>query len=159
MAKKNKQPDKPKGVRISNRRATHDYHLIEKLECGLELAGTEVKSIRAGQAKIDEAYVRLRDGELWLIGANIAQYPQAAGGTQHEPARDRKLLAHRRQILQLEAHVRQKGKTIVPLAVYFHRGWAKCEIAVAEGKRAYDKRDAIRKRDQQREMNRAMRRR
>ncbi len=159
MAKKKDKDNKPKGVRIGNRKAFHDYHILEKVEAGLKLTGTEVKSLRAGQAKIDEAYARIRDGEVYLVGANIAQYPQAAEGMQHDPARDRKLLLHKRQIHQLEAHVRQKGKTLIPLAMYFHRGWAKCEIGVAEGKREYDKRRDIRKRDQQREMQRHLGRR
>jgi len=161
MAKKNAQPDhKSTGPRISNRKAFHDYHIEEKVECGLMLTGTEVKSLRAGQGKIDEAYARIDDGELYLIGANIALYPQAAEAMQHAPTRKRKLLLHRRQIRELEIHVRQKGKTLIPLAVFFSKaGWAKCEIAVAVGKRAYDKRDAIRKRDQNRDMAREMGRR
>ena len=154
MAKK-KEQGKPKGVRITNRKARHNFHIIEKVECGLDLTGTEVKSLRAGQAKIDEAHARVRDGEVFLVGANIATYPQAAAGMQHEPARDRKLLLHRRQIYRLEVHVRQKGKTLIPLAVYFKGGWAKCELGVAIGKRQYDKRQDLRKRDQQREMDRA----
>ncbi len=145
--------------RISNRKARRDFHILEVVECGIELYGTEVKSLRAGQAKIDEAYARVRNGEVFLVGANIAPYPQAADGMQHGPTRDRRLLLHRRQIHQLEVHVKQKGKTIIPLAVYFKRGWAKCELGIAEGKRHYDKRDAIKKRDQQREIAREMSRR
>jgi len=144
-----------KSPRIVNRKARHNFHIIEKVECGLDLTGTEVKSLRAGQAKIDEAHARVLDGEVFLVGANIATYPQAAAGMQHEPARDRKLLLHRRQIRRLEVHVRQKGKTLIPLAVYFKGGWAKCELGVAVGKRQYDKRQDLRKRDQQREMDRA----
>ncbi len=155
-AKGDKSPSTP---RITNRKARHNFHIREVVECGLELCGTEVKSLRAGQATIDEAYARIRDGEAFLVGATIAQYPQAAEGMQHEPTRDRKLLLHRRQLSQLEAHVRQKGKTLVPLAVYFKRGWAKCELGIAEGKRQYDKREAIRKREQQRDMQRELRRR
>ncbi len=158
MAKKKEQSGKHT-PRIRNKKASHDYHLIEKLECGIELAGTEVKSLRAGQAKIDEAYARIKGDELWLVGATIAPYPQASEAAQHDPTRERRLLAHRRQIRQLETHVRQKGKTIVPLAIYFKNGWAKCEIAVAEGKRQYDKRNDIRKRDMQRQINRELRRR
>ena len=145
--------------RIANRKAFHDYHIFEKVECGLALTGTEIKSIRAGQVKIDEGYARVQDGELWLIGVNIAQYPNAAGLLQHEPLRNRKLLVHRRQIAQIESHVRQKGKTLIPLAIYFKAGWAKCEIGIAEGKRQYDKRDAIKTREQKREMTREMQRR
>jgi len=145
--------------RIINRRARRDYHILEVVECGIELLGTEVKSLRNGQAKIDEAYARVRGGEVFLIGSSIAPYPQAAPAMQHEPTRDRKLLVRRGQIRQLESHVRQKGKTLVPLAIYFRRGWAKCELGVAVGKRQYDKREAIKKRDQQREIARELSRR
>ena len=158
MAKK-KNHLKTHSPRIVNRRARHDFHILEVVECGMELLGTEVKSLRAGQAKIDEAYARIRDDEVFLVGATISPYPQAAEGMQHEPTRDRKLLLRRRQIDQLATHVRQKGKTVVPLTIYFKRGWAKCELGIAEGKRLYDKRQAIRKRDQQREINREMSRR
>ena len=156
---KDKQEHRKNEPRISNRRARHDYHLIEVVECGIELVGTEVKSLRAGQAKIDDAYAKVRGGEVFLIGANIAPYPQAAEGMQHDPTRDRRLLVRGRQITQLETHVRQKGNTLVPLAMYFKRGWAKCEIAVAVGKRQYDKRQAIQERDQRRDIDREMRRR
>jgi len=156
---KGKEDNKPKGVRIANRKAFHDYQILEKVECGMELTGTEVKSLRAGQAKIDEAYARLYAGQVHLVGANIALYPQAAPEMNHDPTRDRKLLLHRRQIEVLEAHVRQKGKTLIPLAVYFKNGWAKCEIGVGVGKREYDKRQDARKREHQREMKREMSRR
>lgn len=155
MAKK-KEQGRPKGVRIQNRKARYDYHILEVVEAGVELLGTEVKSLRGGQAKIDDAYARIQDGQAYLVGANIAIYPNAAGGMQHEPMRDRKLLLHKRQIDQIESHVRQKGKTVVPLAIYFKRGWAKCELGIVHGKRAYDKRQAIRKRDQEREMAREL---
>ena len=153
---KDKDNKKAAGVRIANRKARHDYHITEVLECGIELTGTEVKSLRTGQMKIDEAYVRLRWRQLFLVGANIATYPLAAAAMQHEPTRDRRLLIHRRQIAALEMHVKQKGKTIVPLAVYFHRGWAKVEIALAEGKKMFDKRQDLKKRDAQRDMTREM---
>ena len=158
MAKKNKQ-SKPHAPRITNRKAKHDYHVLEVLECGLDLTGTEVKSLRAGAAKIDEAYAHIRNGEVFLVGANIAGYPQASPNMQYAPTRDRKLLLHRRQVRQLEVHVRQKGKTLIPLVIYFKRGWAKCEIGLAIGKRQYDKREAIKKREQQRDIDRAMSRR
>ena len=152
---------KPAGgaARISNRKARHDYLILEVLECGMQLVGTEVKSLRAGQARIDEAFARVRDGEVFLVGATISPYAQAAEGMQHEPTRPRKLLLHRRQVAQIESHVKQKGKTVVPLAIYFKRGWAKCELGIVEGRRDYDKRETIRKRDQQREIEREMRRR
>jgi SsrA-binding protein len=156
MGKKKKATGRPKGVRIQNRKARHDYHILEVVEAGVELLGTEVKSLRGGQAKIDDAYARIRDGQAYLVGANIAMYPNAADGMQHDPMRDRRLLLHRRQIHQIESHVKQKGKTVVPLAIYFSRGWAKCELGIVEGKRQYDKRQAIRKRDQQREIAREL---
>ena len=160
MAKKGKsEPTGKAPPRISNRKGRHDYHILEVVECGIELTGTEVKSIRSGQAKIDEAHARVRNGEGFLVGANIAMYPQAAAGMQHEPTRDRKLLVRRRQIAQLESHVKQKGKTLIPLAIYFHRGWAKCELGIVEGKRQYDKRQALKQRQHDREIQREMSRR
>ncbi len=162
MAKKSPHKPKeggPKRPRISNRRARFDYEIIEKVECGLDLTGTEVKSLRAGNASLAGAFGRIRRGEVYLCGANIAEYPQATGVMQHDPIRDRKLLLHRRQIHKLEAHVAQKGHTLVPLALYFHKGWAKCELAAAVGKRHYDKRQAIQKRQQARDVQRELRRR
>lgn len=141
--------------RILNRKARHEFHILEAVECGMELLGTEVKSIRAGQAKIDEAYARVRNGQVFLVGVNIAPYPQAAPSMQHEPVRERRLLLHRRQVAKIQSHVLQKGNTLVPLAVYFKNGWAKCEIGLAIGKKMYDKRQAIKDRDQKREMSRA----
>ncbi len=156
---KKKDQDGSLRAKVSNRKARYNFHILEQVECGVELTGTEVKSLRAGQVKIDEGYARVRNGEVFLVGVNIATYPNAAGDLQHEPLRDRKLLLHRHQIAQLETHVKQKGKTLVPLAVYFKKGWAKCQLGVATGKRQYDKREAIRKRQQQRDLAREMRRR
>jgi SsrA-binding protein len=158
MAKGKPSPG-PRGVRITNRKARRDYRILEVVEAGLELRGTEVKSLRAGQAQLDDSYARLIGRDLYLVGANIPIYPQAAGTLQHEPTRHRKLLLHRRQIELIDAHVRQKGKTVVPLAIYFHRGWAKCELGIVIGKRDFDKRETIRNRDQQRDIAREMRRR
>ncbi|MHC4561826.1 MAG: SsrA-binding protein SmpB [Planctomycetota bacterium] len=154
MAKKAKQPDRPRSVHIKNRRAWRDFHIKMKVECGMELLGTEVKSLRAGQVKIDEAHARVKNGEVFLLGANFALYPQAAAGMQHNPTRARKLLLHRRQIREIEAHTRQKGHTVVPLEVFFKRGWAKCILGLAVGKQKYDKRESLKKREQQREMSR-----
>ena len=163
MAKKKEQIDGKKvkkSPRITNRRGKYEYHISEVVECGMELVGTEVKSLRAGQGKIDEAYALInKKGEAFLIGANIAPYPLASDGMQHDPTRRRKLLLHHRQIHQLEVHLNQKGKTLIPLAIFFKGGWAKCELGVAEGKKKYDKRDAIKKRQQQRDIAREMRRR
>jgi SsrA-binding protein len=147
-----------KSPRISNRRAFHEFLITEKVECGIELVGTEVKSLRAGQAKIDEAYARVDNGQLFLVGMNIPAYSHAAEGMQHDPTRKRRLLLHGRQIQQLQSLTAQKGKTLIPLAVYFHRGWAKVEIGVAEGKKKFDKRQDLRKKDHERDMQRAMRR-
>ena len=158
MAKKKKQSS-THSPRIVNRKARHDYQILEVVECGLALTGTEVKSLRNGNAKIDDAFARIDGGEVFLIGATISPYPQAAESMQHAPARDRKLLLRCRQIEQLETHAKQKGKTLVPLAIYFKRGWAKCEIGVAVGKRQYDKRATIKDRDQQRDAEREMERR
>ena len=112
-----------------------------------------------GAMKIDEAYARLEKGQLFLVGANIAVYPQATEAMNHVPTRKRRLLVHRRQIHQLEAKVHQKGLTLVPLAIYFHRGWAKIEIGLGLGKRQYDKRDVLKQRQQKRDIDRQMRRR
>ena len=157
MAKKKAQEGgggKPGSPRIRNRRAWHDFHITEKVECGIELTGTEVKSIRNGQVKLDEAHARIKDGEVFLIGAEISLYPQAVEAMQHHPNRARKLLLHKRQIAQLASHVKQKGHTVVPLELYFHRGWAKISLGLAEGKQQFDKRDSIKKRDQQRDIDR-----
>ena len=158
MAGKKKASAK-RGVRIVNRKARHDYHILEVVECGIALVGTEVKSLRAGQARIDEAFARIDDGQVFLVGANIAQYPQATPAANHEPTRTRKHLLHRRQIAQIFSHVKQKGRTCVPLAMYFKRGWAKCELGIAEGKRQFDKRRAIQDRQQKRDIARELRRR
>lgn len=160
MAKKpSRKQRRPKQPQVRNRQARFNYEILEKVECGITLTGTEVKSLRAGNASLAGAFARIRDGEAFLCGANIAIYPQAVGSLQHDPLRERKLLLHRRQIRQLEAHVLQKGHTLVPLALYFKSGWAKCELAAAVGKRAYDKRQAIQKRQQERDIHRETRRR
>ena len=148
----------PRSPRVGNRRATFEYHIIEKVECGMELLGTEVKSLRAGNASLDGAFARIRNGQVYLCGCNIAIYPQAKGALQHDPLRERRLLLHGRQIGQFQKHTDQKGHTLIPLALYFKDGWAKCELAAAVGKRAYDKRQAIQQRQQQRDISRAMHR-
>jgi len=140
-----------------NRKAQHDYHIVRTLEAGLSLRGTEIKSIREGRVSIREAYVRPDDGEVWLVGAHIAQYAPA-GSTNHDPTRRRRLLLHKRQIAELKRAVESEGVTIVPLRLYLKGGRAKLEIAVGRGKRRYDKRAAIAKRDADRQMQRALRR-
>ena len=144
-------------VVATNRKAGHEYFLLEHFEAGLVLQGTEIKSIRAGQISLAEAYVRVDGREAWLMDAHIAPYDHA-GRFNHEPRRPRKLLLHRSEVRQLWENVRQKGATIVPLRVYIKEGRAKVEIAIAKGKKLYDKRQAIAKRDSEREMERNLQR-
>ncbi len=142
----------------TNKKAGFDYHLLKRVEAGISLMGTEIKSIREGSVSIREAYVRPINGELWLVGAHIAKYAPAAG-TNHDPTRDRKLLLHKRQIRDLEHEATTAGATIVPTRLYLKNGLAKLEIALARGKRKYDKRQVIAKREAERRMQQAMRRR
>jgi SsrA-binding protein len=138
----------------SNRRARHDYELLERYECGIQLTGDEVKSLRRGRASLADCYGRVRDGEVWLEGMHIPPYEQ--GDTRrHVPVRPRKLLLHRRQIDEIAREVNEKGLSLVPLRVYFVHGLAKVEVALARGKRRYEKRQSIAKREAQREMERA----
>ena len=138
-----------------NRRARHDYHLLERLEAGLTLTGTEVKSLRAGQANLQRAFADIRDGEVWLVGAHIPEYAQG-NVANHDPDRDRKLLLHRREIDSLLGKVREKGLTLVPTRMYFKDGRVKVEIAVARGKELRDKRRDLAKRDADRQIERAL---
>ena len=148
------------GIKVvsKNRKAKFEYQLYDTYEAGLELQGTEIKSIRAGQVSISEAYVRTNGKQAWLVGAHIAPYDQASV-FNHDPERDRRLLLHKREIKELWDGVRLKGMTIVPTILYLRDGLAKVEIALAKGKRQYDKRQAIKKRDIAREVDRAMDRR
>ncbi len=144
-------------VVATNRKAGFEYFLLERFEAGLALQGTEIKSIRAGQISLAEAYVEIGDGlEAWLVEAHIAPYAQG-NRFNHDPKRKRRLLLHKKQIRELWNNVRQKGMTIVPIRVYLKAGRAKIEIALARGKKAYDKRAAIAKRDQAREAERETR--
>jgi SsrA-binding protein len=142
----------------TNRKARHDYTIVEILECGIELTGTEVKSLRLGQASLVDCFARLRSGELWLEGMHIPAYEQGDKRT-HEPLRPRKLLVHRRQLGQLQRSTVEKGLSMVPLRVYFTHGVAKVEIALAKGKRQHEKRQAIARRDAMREAERELGRR
>ncbi len=139
-----------------NRKASFDYHILETLEAGLSLLGTEIKSIRDGRVSIREAYVRPNDGELWLVGAHVAQYPSASS-LNHDPTRNRRLLLHRKEIRELARAVASEGVTVIPLKLYLKDGRAKLEIALARGKKHYDKRAAIAKRDSDRRMQQALR--
>lgn len=129
-----------------NRKARHDYEILETLEAGLVLKGTEVKSLRANQASLVDAYAEIKDGEAFLVDSYIAPYT-AASYNNHEPRRQRKLLLHKKEIRRLEGRVREKGLTIIPLSLYFRNGRAKVELALARGRKSYDKRERIRKRD------------
>lgn len=145
-------------VVASNRKASYDYFLGEKYEAGMVLRGSEIKSIRAGQISLKEAYVRTNGREAWLVNAHIAPYSQA-GTSGHNPLRERKLLLHRKQIAELYDEVQRGGKTIVPLQVYLKDGRAKIEIAVGRGKKKWDKREDIAKKDAEREIARALKQR
>ena len=138
-----------------NRKAYHEYHVLESLEAGIALKGTEVKSLRAGRASLKEAYARPEGGELWLLGAHIARY-EAGSHTNHEPTRKRKLLLHRDQIDNLAAQVMEKGLTLVPLKLYLKNGRAKVELGLARGKKLYDKRQVMIQRVMQREIDQAI---
>ncbi len=139
-----------------NRKALHDYEVLKRIEAGLALLGSEIKSIRQGRIQIREAYARPEGGELWLLNAHIARY-DAAGPTSHEPTRKRKLLLHKSQIREFSRAVLEQGLTLVPLRLYLKDGIAKVEIALVRGRKRYDKRAAIAKRDADREIARAVR--
>jgi SsrA-binding protein len=145
-------------VVATNRKATHEYFLSERIEAGIALMGSEIKSIRAGRISLAEAYVQIDGQEAWLIDAHIAPYEHSSA-FNHEPRRPRKLLLHRSEIRSLWNDVRKKGVTVIPTRVYLKRGLAKVEIAVAKGKKQYDKRQEIARRDVEREMERQLRRR
>ncbi len=141
----------------TNRRAYHDYFVEDKLEAGVALAGCEVKSVRAHHVSLQEAYIEIRSGEAWVVGMRISPYQTGAGQPALEPNRPRKLLLRRREIDQLDRRVRQKGYTLIPLRLYFSdRGYAKVEVGVCRGKRQYDKREAIKERDERRRTDRAL---
>jgi SsrA-binding protein len=136
---------------VDNRRARHEYYILESLEAGLALTGTEVKSIRAGGVSLNEAYARFRDGEAWLMSMHVPPYKQGSFSNT-DPNRPRKLLLHKEQIAHLMSRVAEKGLTVVPLRLYFTRGMAKVELGLARGKKLWDKREAAAKRDVEREI-------
>jgi SsrA-binding protein len=155
MAKKGKRKAAPGDI-ATNRQAAYRYHLLEKLECGIVLTGTEVKSLRQGTATIKDGYADVRDGELWLHNVHIPPYAPASR-ENHEPERDRKLLVHRRELERLIGKTKERGLTIVPTRIYFRGPHAKVEIALARGKDVRDKRETIRARETRREMERELR--
>jgi SsrA-binding protein len=150
-----KQDKSYAGQVAQNKKAFFNYELVEKVEAGIALVGTEVKSLRNKDCELDASYARILGDEVWLIGCKIAPYAQAAENANHEPTRKRKLLLHKAQIKKIKTKLEQRGYTLVPLRVYFNdRGKAKCEIALARGKRQYDKRQKIQDKDQKRDMGR-----
>ena len=155
MAKKGKRKAAAGDV-ATNRQASYRFELLERIECGLVLTGTEVKALREGAAQIKDGYDAIRDGELWLHNVHIAPYGPAAR-ENHEPERDRKLLVHRRELERLLGKTREKGLTLVPTRLYFKGPHAKVEVALARGKDVRDKREGIRARETKREMDRALR--
>ncbi|MFO1062375.1 MAG: SsrA-binding protein SmpB [Pirellulales bacterium] len=155
----NAAKDKPIArVVAENRKARHKFEIMESLECGMILQGSEVKSLRNGKCQLDESYGRVKGDDLWLIGCDIAEYPQATLWN-HEPKRPRKLLVHRREFSKFAGRAKEKGLTLVPLRVFFNeRGIAKCELALCKGRKLHDKREKLKKADAQRDIQRATRR-
>lgn len=154
-----KKPSSSSERRIVNRKARHDYHILQVVEAGIVLTGSEVKSLRAGAAQLTDSFVRITDDAATIYNFQIDRYP-AATDRNHEPLRPRRLLLHRRELAKLRPQADQKGVTLIPLSVYFNaRGLAKVELALATGKKEYDKRQDLRKRDHQQEIKRAMTRR
>ena len=154
-SKSGKKADESKQrVIVRNRKASHDYELLDELDCGIVLMGSEIKSIRNGKIVIDEAYAKLQNGELWLLNADIAEYPQASF-MNHERKRERKLLVKKAELRKVAEQAEEQGLTMVPLSVYFDRGLAKVKIAVARGRKKHDKRDKLREKADAREMRAA----
>lgn len=145
--------EKGRKVIAQNRKARHDYSIIDTYEAGVALLGTEVKSLRLGRASLVDAYATIDDGEIWLRGLHIPEYSHGSW-TNHEPRRTRKLLLHRGEIERLVGKTREGGLTLVPLALYFNEGKVKCEVALAKGKKSYDKRHDLAKRDAEKEVRR-----
>lgn len=168
MGKKKKQTKSSKGGKKSaptttmvseNRKARHKYEILDQVECGMMLMGSEVKSMRDGKLSLDEGYIRVKDNELWLVGADIAHYSNA-GLWNHDPRRPRKLLVHAREFEKFAGRAHERGLTLIPLRVYFNdRGIAKCVMGLVKGKKLHDKRETLKKRDSDRGLQRAMRRR
>jgi SsrA-binding protein len=149
------QPQSDEKVICRNRRAFHEYEVFDRLECGLVLTGTEVKSLRDGHANLEDAYAKIEDGEVWLIGSDIPEYAMG-NRMNHKPKRPRKLLLHRREIGRFAGKASQRGYTLVPLRLYFKNGRAKVELAVCRGKQTHDKRQDLKKKDADREIRRTM---
>ena len=160
VRKKRDKPDVDKNERViaQNRKARHDYHVLETLECGIVLTGSEVKSLRNGLLSLEEAYGRVERGEVWLVGCDIQEYSHAHQ-LNHVPKRRRKLLLHRREIRKFASQAFENNLTLVPLKMYFKRGRAKVLLGICRGKKQYDKRESLKKKVMQRDIDRALRRR
>ena len=156
MARNRKKEGAEEGIKLicRNRRASHEYALGDRLECGIVLTGTEVKSLREGSGSLEDAYAKIEDGEVWLLGSDIPEYSMAHR-MNHKPKRPRKLLLHRREIGKFAGKASQRGYTLVPLRMYFKGGRAKVELAIARGKQLHDKRQSLKKADAQRDIRRA----
>lgn len=145
--------DKPSFKLISdNRRARHEYEILDTIECGLQLQGTEVKSMRTGQCTLQDAFARIEDGEVWLYNCYIAPYDHG-NRFNHEPRRKRRMLLHSREILRIHQKIKEKGLTLIPLKIFFKRNWVKVDLALARGKQLHDKRETIAKRDSKRQLD------
>ena len=157
MAEKRKKTEGKDEIRVicRNKRAFHEYEIMDRIECGVVLVGTEVKSLRDGHCLLEDAYAKLEDRELWLFGCEIPEYTMG-NRLNHKPKRQRKLLLHRREIEKFAGKASQRGFTMVPLSLYFKNGRAKVEVAVARGKQLHDKRESMKKADAQRDIQRAM---
>ena len=157
MAQNRKDEDADDGIKqvCRNKRAFHDYIIGDRLECGIVLTGTEVKSLREGRSSLEDAYAKIDDGEVWLIGSDIPEYSMAHR-MNHKPKRPRKLLLHKREIAKFAGKAQQRGFTLVPLRMYFKQGRAKVELGVARGKQQHDKRQDQKKTEAQRDIRRAM---
>ncbi|MDO5552965.1 MAG: SsrA-binding protein SmpB [Planctomycetia bacterium] len=154
-SKKNSDAPNPERVVSENRKARHDYNVLETLECGIALVGSEVKSLRCGTVSLAEAYGRVRNGEVWLVNCDIPEYTEA-NRFNHRPKRDRKLLLHRREILRFANRAKEKGLTLVPLKLYFSGGRAKLLLGLCKGKQDYDKRESKKKADTERGLRQSM---
>lgn len=148
--------EKEQRVAVSNRKARHDYFILDTVEAGLVLKGTEVKSLRAGNANLLDSHAVIKNGEIWLFGMHISPYDQGSY-LNHDPRRTRKLLLSKREIRRLLTRVQEKGLTIIPLSIYFKGPFAKVELAIAQGKKSYDKREAIKQRDAKRDIAQRLR--
>jgi SsrA-binding protein len=157
MAPTKKHENSDDGLKVicQNRRAFHEYTISERLECGIALTGTEVKSLREGTSSLEDAYAKVDGGEVWLIGSEIPEYSMAHR-MNHKPKRPRKLLLHRREIDKFAGKASQRGYTLIPLRMYFKRGRAKVELGIARGKHLYDKRETLKKSDHERDIRRAL---